>query len=111
MSNLCYQTKDLMMEDVALSDIVSAYGTPTFVYSLDQIKKSFLAYKSAFGGRDHLICYAVKANSNLSILKVLSELGAGFDIVSEGEFYRVKKISDSFDNIVFSLFSRLINGN
>ena len=102
MSNLCYQTKDLMMEDVALSDIVSAYGTPTFVYSLDQIKKSFLAYKSAFGGRDHLICYAVKANSNLSILKVLSELGAGFDIVSEGEFYRVKKISDSFDNIVFS---------
>jgi diaminopimelate decarboxylase len=92
----------LGLEDVPLADIAAQYGTPVYVYSQRTITENFLAYARALAGRPHQICYAMKANSNLSILKLLAGLGAGFDIVSGGELARVLAIKADPKKVVFS---------
>lgn len=79
----------LYAEDCSISDIAKQYGTPLYVYSRATIERHWHAFNDAAGMQKHLICYAVKANSNLAILNVLARLGSGFDIVSQGELSRV----------------------
>ncbi|KZZ60080.1 diaminopimelate decarboxylase [Oleiphilus sp. HI0125] len=92
----------LYAENASLQDIAEQYGTPTYVYSRAAFEQSFLAYKNAFGDHDHLVCYAVKANSNLAVLSILAHLGAGFDIVSIGELKRVLAAGADASKVVFS---------
>ena len=96
----------LMMEDVSLGSIADRFGTPCFVYSKAALTAAFLrldgALKAARNGRPYLICYAVKANSNLSVLKLFAGLGAGFDIVSGGELMRVLEAGGDPRKVVFS---------
>ncbi len=87
---------------VELGRIAEAAGTPCYVYSADVIRRRFEAYASAFEGIPHLICYAVKANGNLAVLKLLAEAGAGFDIVSGGELFRVLRAGGAAARTVFS---------
>lgn len=94
--------QNLYLEDVALDDIANQFGTPCFVYSKDAIRQNFMAYKEALGDQGHLICYAVKSNSNLAVLQTLADLGAGFDIVSGGELERVLLAGGDASKIVFS---------
>ena len=89
MSVFQHRQSALHCEGVPLEAIAEAHGTPTYVYSRQTIESAFLAYRNALADRPHLICYAVKANSNLAILNVLAGLGAGFDVVSIGELERV----------------------
>ena len=84
-----YREDRLYAEGVAVSDIAAHYGTPCYVYSRAALETAFKEYQQALDGAEHLICYAVKANSNLAVLDVLARLGAGFDIVSGGELERV----------------------
>jgi len=97
-----YQQSEFYCEDVPLKDIAARYGTPLYVYSRDAIEKAYASYTSALAQHDHLICYAVKANSNLAVLQVLVELGSGFDIVSVGELERVIGAGGDPGSIVFS---------
>jgi len=97
-----YQGEQLFVESVALTDIAKQFGTPCYVYSRAALTAAYREFDSAFGERDHLICYAVKANSNLAILNVLAQLGSGFDIVSGGELARVLKAGGDARKIVFS---------
>jgi diaminopimelate decarboxylase len=76
-----YGEDGLRCEDVALSKIAESAGTPTYVYSYDALEKAYRELEEAFSGLDHMICYAVKANSNLTVLRVLASFGAGADIV------------------------------
>ena len=76
----------LHCDGVSLETLAKKYGTPLYVYSADQIMERLQLFQSAFAGREHLVCYAVKANSSLAILKLLAEQGAGFDIVSGGNW-------------------------
>ncbi|MGD0914455.1 MAG: diaminopimelate decarboxylase [Terracidiphilus sp.] len=88
---------------VSLETLARQYGTPLYVYSADQIIERLEMFQNALGGRDHLVCYAVKANSTLAILRLLGERGAGFDIVSGGELERVLAAApNSAERIVFS---------
>ena len=98
----CYQGDQLSVESVALSTIAQEFGTPCFVYSRSALTEAYRAFDQAFAERDHLICYAVKANSNLAILQTLARLGSGFDIVSGGELQRVLKAGGDPQKIVFS---------
>ena len=97
---------ELMMEGVRLNDIANRFGTPCFVYSRAALTTAFerldSALKSARNGRPYLICYAVKANSNLSVLRLFASLGAGFDIVSGGELLRVLEAGGDPSKVVFS---------
>lgn len=93
---------ELCVEDVGLGAIAEQFGTPCYVYSKAAIVDAFEQYRRAFGSRDHLILYAVKANANLGILKLLAERGSGFDIVSGGELARVLAAGADPDKIVFS---------
>jgi len=86
-----YRDQTLYLEEIALADIARREGTPSYVYSRASILDRFQAYERAFGDVPHKVCYAVKANSNLSILRLLAEAGAGFDIVSGGELFRALK--------------------
>lgn len=97
-----YRDGELFAEGVALSAIAERFGTPTYVYSRAHIEAQYLAYADALEGTPHLICFAVKANSNLGVLNVLARLGAGFDIVSRGELERVLAAGGQADKIVFS---------
>ena len=90
------------MEDVPLTTIAEQFGTPCYAYSKQAISDNFLTYQTALSSRDHLICYAVKANSNIAILQLLASLGAGFDIVSRGELERVLMAGGSPEKIVYS---------
>jgi diaminopimelate decarboxylase len=88
---------------VSLEKLARQYGTPLYVYSADQIVERLGLFQQAFSGRDHLVCYAVKANSSLAILKLLAERGAGFDIVSVGELERVLTAApEAAGRVVFS---------
>jgi len=91
-----------MIEEVPLTRVVEEYGTPCYVYSRAAIEKQWQIYDQAFAGRSHLICYSVKANSNLAVLNLLAELGSGFDIVSIGELERVLAADGKATNIIFS---------
>ncbi|MBU1776897.1 MAG: diaminopimelate decarboxylase, partial [Gammaproteobacteria bacterium] len=84
-----FQQDRLFVENVALDDIAQRFGTPCYVYSRAALIDGYRQFAEAFKGRDHLICYAVKANSNIAILNQFARLGAGFDIVSGGELQRV----------------------
>jgi diaminopimelate decarboxylase len=88
---------------VSLEKMARQYGTPLYVYSADQIVERLAMFQQALASRDHLVCYAVKANSALAILKLLADKGAGFDIVSGGELERVRAAApDAVDRVVFS---------
>ena len=97
-----YRDQTLYFEDVPLADVAKRYSTPCYVYSHAAIVQKFQAYEQAFNGVPHQVCYAVKANSNLGILRVLAEEGAGFDIVSGGELFRVLKAGGNPDKVIFS---------
>ena len=103
MSNYFHYLNDtLHVEQVPLADIAAQFGTPCYVYSLAALTNSMRQFTSALRGREHLICYAVKANSNLAILNVFARLGAGFDIVSGGELQRVLAAGGDARKVVFS---------
>ncbi|HEX9178964.1 MAG TPA: diaminopimelate decarboxylase [Burkholderiales bacterium] len=93
---------ELHAEDLPLSRIAQEFGTPTYVYSRTALEQAWLAFERALAGREHLICYAVKANSNLAVLNVFSRLGSGFDIVSGGELARVLAAGGDPGKVVFS---------
>lgn len=92
----------LHCEQVSLEVIASRHGTPTYVYSHQAIQSAFLSYQQALEGRAHLICYAVKANSNLAVLNMLAQFGSGFDVVSLGELERVIAAGGDPAKVVFS---------
>jgi diaminopimelate decarboxylase len=93
---------ELYAENVALREIAATHGTPCYVYSRAHIEAQWRAFNGAFGSRAHLVCYAVKANSNLGLLNVLARLGSGFDIVSVGELERVLAAGGQARQVVFS---------
>jgi diaminopimelate decarboxylase len=93
---------ELRLEGVRLSDVARDFGTPCYVYSRAAIEGAFRAFDEGLAGLDHLVCYAVKANSNLAILDLLARLGAGFDIVSGGELERVLAAGGAPSRVIFS---------
>ena len=97
-----YRGDELFAEDVPLQSIAERFGTPCYVYSRATLERHWHAFDRAFASHPHLICYAVKANSNLAVLNVLARLGSGFDIVSVGELERVLKAGGRPERIVFS---------
>ena len=97
-----YRNNELYAEDVPVQDICHQYGSPFYVYSRATLERHWLAFDRAFGDHAHLICYAVKANSNIALLNVLARLGSGFDIVSLGELERVLTAGGDAKKIVFS---------
>ena len=102
MNSFAYRKDELYAEGVPLERIAAAHGTPCFVYSRAMIEAAYRAYDQALARRDHLVCYAVKANSSLAVLNVLAGLGSGFDIVSGGELERVVRAGGDPGKIVFS---------
>ncbi|MCW8883941.1 MAG: diaminopimelate decarboxylase [Motiliproteus sp.] len=102
MDSFEYRNGQLFAEEVALDTIAKTYGTPTYVYSRDMLERSYLAYAQALENHKGMVCYAVKANSNIAVLNVLARLGAGFDIVSLGELQRVLKAGGDPSRVVFS---------
>lgn len=102
MQAFTYRDGELFAEGVALSAIAERFGTPTYVYSRAHIEHQYRAYADALHGVEHLVCFAVKANSNLAVLNLLARLGAGFDIVSRGELERVLAAGGEPGKIVFS---------
>ncbi len=102
MQAFTYQKGELHAENVALSSIAAQFGTPTYVYSRAHIEAQYRSYADALEGVEHMVCYAVKANSNLGVLNILARLGAGFDIVSIGELERVLAAGGQPERIVFS---------
>lgn len=102
MDHFNYRDGVLYAEDVPLTTLAAELGTPCYVYSKATLERHFRAYTEALGGHPHLICYAVKANSNLAVLGLLARLGAGFDIVSVGELERVLKAGGDPVKVVFS---------
>lgn len=99
---LQYRDEALYMEQVSIESIAKHYGTPCYVYSKQAILDVYQAYTDSFASLDHQICYAVKANSNLAVLSVLAQVGAGFDIVSRGELMRVVAAGAEASRVVFS---------
>ena len=97
-----YRDNELFVESVPLQKIAETYGTPCYVYSRSALTKAYQEFETAFAGRDHLICYAVKANSNIAILNLFARLGSGFDIVSGGELQRVLQAGGDPGKTVFS---------
>lgn len=92
----------LYIEEVPLAQVAQEFATPVFVYSENALRQAFLAYQDAFNQIDTLVCYAVKANGNLNILRLFADLGSGFDIVSGGELARVLQAGGSADKVIFS---------
>ena len=97
-----YRNGSLHAEDVDLTQIASQFGTPCYVYSRAALESRWRAFDDAFAGHDHLVCYSVKANSNIGLLNILARLGSGFDIVSRGELERVLKAGGDPRKVVFS---------
>ena len=97
-----YSQNDLYCEQVALADLAHRVGTPAYVYSSQAILANYRAYDEAFGDLPHSVCYAVKANSSLAVLGLLAKAGAGFDIVSGGELFRVLQAGGDPSKVVFS---------
>ncbi len=102
MDHFNYKNGQLFAEDVALQTIAETYGTPCYVYSRATLERHWHAFNNAFEGHEHLICYAVKANSNIAVLNILARLGSGFDIVSGGELARVIRAGGDPSKVVFS---------
>ncbi len=102
MSAFNYRDRSLYCEGVALADIATRAGTPCYVYSAGTVTENFRAYEASFGDIPHTVCYSVKANGNLALLRLLAAAGAGFDVVSGGELYRVRKAGGDPAKVVFS---------
>lgn len=102
MDFLHYKNGQLFAHQHAIAELAQQYGTPLYVYCADYIKQQWLEFDNALNGHKHLICYAIKANSNLAILNTLAQLGSGFDIVSQGELERVLKAGADPKKVVFS---------
>ena len=102
MDHFKYQHGRLYVENVAVTDIAAQYGTPCFIYSRATLEQHWHAFDQALQARHHLVCYAVKANSNLAILNLFARLGSGFDIVSVGELERVLAAGGDPQKVVFS---------
>lgn len=107
MNHFTRKGSDLFAEQVSLNDIAEQFGTPTYVYSRAALTANFRAYEDALAAHPHLTCYAVKANSNLAVLNVLARLGAGFDIVSQGELERVIRAGGDPGKVIFSGVGKL----
>lgn len=97
-----YKNNQLYAEDVNLTELAREHGTPAYVYSRATLERHWHAFDQAFADRPHLICYAVKANSNIAVLNLLARLGSGFDIVSVGELERVLRAGGEASRVVFS---------
>lgn len=102
MNPFSYRNGELFAENVPLSRIAAEFGTPCYVYSRAELTRAWRDFDAAFAGRDHLLCYAVKANPNLGVLNVFARLGSGFDIVSGGELARVMAAGGDPRKVVFS---------
>lgn len=102
MDHFVYRDAELFAEDISVRDIVEAHGTPAYIYSRATIERHWRAFDNAAGDHPHLVCYAVKANSNIGVLSVLAKLGSGFDIVSGGELARVIAAGGDPTKVVFS---------
>jgi diaminopimelate decarboxylase len=102
MDYFAYRQHHLYAEEVPVSDIAAEHGTPAYVYSRKTIERHWHAFNDALGDHPHLICYAVKANSNLAVLNIMARMGSGFDIVSGGELHRVLEAGGKAENVVFS---------
>lgn len=102
MEYFTYRENQLYAEDLAVQQLAEEFGTPLYVYSRASLEQRYQAYAEPLAGRPHLICYAVKANSNLGVLNILARLGAGFDIVSAGELERVLAAGGDPARVVFS---------
>ena len=100
--HITYRDRDLFIEGCRLSDLARRFGTPLYVYSRASMLAALAAYQRALVGRDHLICYAMKANSSLAVLQTFAQAGCGFDIVSGGELERVLAIGVPASQVVFS---------
>jgi len=97
-----YRGRSLFAEDISAKELAERFGTPLYVYSRATLERHWQAFDSAFKDMSHLVCYAVKANSNLAVLNVLARLGSGFDIVSGGELERVIRAGGDPSKVVFS---------
>ncbi|MBI5715115.1 MAG: diaminopimelate decarboxylase, partial [Chloroflexi bacterium] len=97
-----YKNNSLHCDSVALTTLAQEFGTPLYVYSANRVRENFRRLVNAFAKINPTICYSVKANSNLSLLKILKDEGASFDIVSGGELFRVLKINADAERIVFA---------
>src|ERR1019366_962990 len=97
-----YSQNDLYCEQVALADLAHRTGTPAYVYSSQTILSNYRAYDEAFGDLPHTVCYSVKANSSLAVLSLMARAGAGFDIVSGGELFRVLQAGGDPSRVIFS---------
>ena len=97
-----YKNDQLYAEDVPVANLARRFGTPLYVYSARTLKRHFRVFDEAFAGTDHLICFAMKTLSNLSILKLFASMGSGFDIVSVGELMRCLRVGADPAKIVFS---------
>ena len=102
MESFQYRDGELYCEQVRLADIASAYGTPLWVYSKAKLLHELQSIRDAFAEVDPVVCYSVKANSNLTILKLLNEAGSSFDVVSGGELYRVQHAGADTTRVVFA---------
>ena len=102
MSGLARVGAELALDAMKLSEVARRFGTPCYVYSRAMIEAAYREFDAGLAGVDHLVCYAVKANSNLAVLDVLARLGAGFDIVSGGELARVLAAGGRADRVIFS---------
>ncbi len=102
MDHFTYQNGTLFAEDVSLPDIAASVGTPFYVYSAATLRRHFRLFQEALSGLDHMICYSVKSNSNLAVLKLLGDMGAGMDVVSGGEYRRARAAGIPGERIVFS---------
>lgn len=100
--HLAYRGRDLYLEDCALAELARRFGTPLYAYSRSAMLEALAGYQRALAGRDHLICYAMKANSNLAVLQTFAQAGCGFDIVSGGELARVLAAGGDPGKVVFS---------
>ncbi|MFZ2651502.1 MAG: diaminopimelate decarboxylase [Burkholderiaceae bacterium] len=100
--HIAYRGSELCIEQCSLGSLAQRFGTPLYAYSLAAMEQAHRAYRSALQGRAHLICYAMKANSNLAILQTFARLGCGFDIVSVGELERVLAAGASPSSVLFS---------
>ena len=102
MDHFLYRDGVLHAEDVPVSEIAAAVGTPFYCYSTATLTRHFRLFDEALEGLDHLVCYAMKANSNQAVLKLMASLGAGVDVVSGGEYARARAAGFDGDKIVFS---------
>ena len=102
MNHFEYKNQQLFAEDVAITDIIAEHGTPAYIYSRATLERHWHAFDNAFGSHPHLICFAVKSNSNIALLNVMAKLGSGFDIVSQGELERVIAAGGEASKVVFS---------